>query len=448
MRTRIRDEVASIAIGPNLYRWVDGYPSSCTARSRHRWEGRTLMTPGCYGVGFTGEFLEDPYFNGSIGRWQSITDEPNGVGSFNTCINSKIDYKLPVITEENRTVYTNRGGEFLLTSFGAVPRDAAYSMDYVRSFVGKPTNNMFELAKASANKGVGIRDDDFQAPVFLGELREFKDTFGAIAASTFNLNTALLALDNSAGMIDLLRSLGVKDVFEAIKKQRTPPGLTASQLNSLDLLRKFAVEPFVRDLVSLASLHTRLLELMKELSETKTYSAKGQYSRTDTASEDVNIVAYTGTVAYKATTQIYAHVDYVIDFGPDGPDFYRVLIDTLGFDNPANVAWELKPLSFIYDYFINISSFLSQFEPEGAFSGYDITRVSQGVSEKVSITASHQGITRYGTAVSGTVDYSYYHRRPEDFDITLAIPEVRLPSASQMETIMQVIFARLSRLLR
>lgn len=50
---------------------------------------------------------------------------------------------------------------------------------------------------------------------------------------------------------------------------------------------------------------------------------------------------------------------------------------SLGMDNPALVAWELTPLSFVFDWFIDVGDFLLAFQPEGT------TFVSGSVSTKV-----------------------------------------------------------------
>lgn len=53
-----------------------------------------------------------------------------------------------------------------------------------------------------------------------------------------------------------------------------------------------------------------------------------------------------------------------------------VLLNQLGLLNPASIAWELVPFSFVLDWFANINTVLSQFSD---FAGIDTSRVSHTI---------------------------------------------------------------------
>lgn len=55
------------------------------------------------------------------------------------------------------------------------------------------------------------------------------------------------------------------------------------------------------------------------------------------------------------------------------PDF----ASSLGLDNPALIAWELTPLSFVFDWFINVGDYLTGLLPRG------ISNVKGTISTKV-----------------------------------------------------------------
>lgn len=57
------------------------------------------------------------------------------------------------------------------------------------------------------------------------------------------------------------------------------------------------------------------------------------------------------------------------------PDF----ASSLGLDNPALIAWELTPLSFVFDWFINVGDFLTGLTPRG------VAFVSGSISTKVDV---------------------------------------------------------------
>lgn len=70
---------------------------------------------------------------------------------------------------------------------------------------------------------------------------------------------------------------------------------------------------------------------------------------------------------------------------PDTLAFSANFLDQFGFTNPAALAWELLPLSFVANWFIDMGSFLSQFS---AFTGMEITEISETYTAKCAILES------------------------------------------------------------
>lgn len=85
------------------------------------------------------------------------------------------------------------------------------------------------------------------------------------------------------------------------------------------------------------------------------------------------------------------------------------LTSQLGLLNPASIAWELVPFSFVVDWFANINTVLSQFSD---FAGVNTSRVS------------------YTTRVQGTIFRTYlppYPQYPTNFDCFELVRKPGLP---------------------
>jgi len=82
-------------------------------------------------------------------------------------------------------------------------------------------------------------------------------------------------------------------------------------------------------------------------------------SGSGTYPEGVNTHAYVLNVAYS--------VHYGMKIKVNNPNLF--LANQLGLVNPASVAWELIPFSFVVDYFVNVSKFLESFTD---FWGIDV----------------------------------------------------------------------------
>lgn len=80
---------------------------------------------------------------------------------------------------------------------------------------------------------------------------------------------------------------------------------------------------------------------------------------------------YLGPGSARNISTFHAGVRVKGEVGVNNPNLY--LLNQLGLLNPATIAWELVPYSFVLDWFSNIGQVLGQFT---AFAGLDTSRVS------------------------------------------------------------------------
>lgn len=106
-------------------------------------------------------------------------------------------------------------------------------------------------------------------------------------------------------------------------------------------------------------------------SAAKTVLGPVPYGRFQGTHKDTWRTAYYGPSSSRHTSVFEASVRVQGEVGVSNPNLY--LLNQLGLLNPAAIAWELVPYSFVLDWFTNIGQVLGQFT---AFGGLDTSRVS------------------------------------------------------------------------
>lgn len=121
-------------------------------------------------------------------------------------------------------------------------------------------------------------------------------------------------------------------------------------------------------------------------------------------------------------------------------------------DNWTSVGWELVPLSFIVDWFIDVGRFLRQFERSSTVVPHTITQ--SGWSVKTTITHAdeliwnlHTDLTGGSThtGVAGAYQKVTYQRQPGslDFDNSDIEPlQIGLPNLSQVGTLGEILLLK------
>jgi hypothetical protein len=84
------------------------------------------------------------------------------------------------------------------------------------------------------------------------------------------------------------------------------------------------------------------------------------------------IALHSYKVDFRATCWIYQHLDFIHDF----VGFLRVMVGALGLNNPVKAFWNTVPLSFVVDWFFNISQHLDNLTRINPAMGWDVTNVT------------------------------------------------------------------------
>lgn len=103
----------------------------------------------------------------------------------------------------------------------------------------------------------------------------------------------------------------------------------------------------------------------------KTLSVKSSSSASRTYRTSTKSGSLPGAVTYGSEVFTWnVRCNLAMDFSVTNPNLH--LANQLGFVNPYSIAWELVPLSFVVDWFVNVGDFLGQWT---AFAG--LTSVNQ-----------------------------------------------------------------------
>ena len=118
------------------------------------------------------------------------------------------------------------------------------------------------------------------------------------------------------------------------------------------------------------------------------------YGKFQGTGKDYEDSVYTGPGSARHIAYTTYGVRVKGEVGVINPNLY--LLQQLGLLNPASIAWELVPYSFVLDWFSNIGQVLGQFT---AFAGLDTSRVSwtykSAMQRREWITYSPENVIQY-----------------------------------------------------
>lgn len=178
------------------------------------------------------------------------------------------------------------------------------------------------------------------------DLAEISQTVGLISDMAVTIGRAFLALKRG-------------NLLEAIKNL-VPSN--RGQVSNVFLAYRYGVAPLISDVQGAAEmLAERILNL------------PCQFVRSKKSKRIVNTEVL-GNITITTTTTI--DVKYQIFYLIDGTETLSNL-SRLGFTSPVNVAWELVPFSFVFDWFLPIGNFLSSIS---ALQGYKVKEITRTVA--------------------------------------------------------------------
>lgn len=233
------------------------------------------------------------------------------------------------------------------------PRGPAYG-PYSMFCIADPDDKLGSSEGAAINSALAkLRNVQFDLGVFLGELPE---TIAFVKTGAQDCLDGYVQAAKRAERADKIRA----------KLRKLPP--TRSNLKRINNLTNLIAAIWLSYRYGVMPLYYALYDAMKTFNEGLNESRFVKVKAT--SRETVNGNYYEGENTVTQTGSIITRVSIAAKVSPD-------FASSLGLDNPALIAWELVPLSFVFDWFVNVGDYLTGLLPRG------ITDVKGTISTKV-----------------------------------------------------------------
>lgn len=198
--------------------------------------------------------------------------------------------------------------------------------------------------------------------------------------TTYEINRTIRAAFSDASLLGNAKTVQLANFIYELKdikrlKELLNFNMSARQKAADSLLSvEFGILPFVRDLQKILDL---VLNLRDKISKWNAMASKQKtmnihrtiYSETNTSTAEV--LAFRSTLYFNhkvtlhlscTTTNKAVFSAYFVPFAVDTLAQLEIAVGLLGLDDPAAIAWEAMPYSFLIDWFINIGELIDNLE--------------------------------------------------------------------------------------
>jgi hypothetical protein len=201
---------------------------------------------------------------------------------------------------------------------------------------------------------------------------------------------------------------------------------------------KFGWENLLSDLGSLGQLFQSVQDRMEYFKRTYGIPTRLGFSRKDvwepnysSYTLDYNVAGHTWwsyrialtkfKCDYRATAWVTQYLDYVDGFA----GFIRTMIGALGLDNPVKAVWKIMPMSFVVDWFFNVSQHLDNLTQLSPATGWNVRNVTHSVKYELEYEITQLGETDSSQArTPSIIKVSRYDREVGlSFDLELLNPD-------------------------
>jgi hypothetical protein len=101
--------------------------------------------------------------------------------------------------------------------------------------------------------------------------------------------------------------------------------------------------------------------------------------------------------------------------------FIRTMIGALGLNNPVKAFWNTVPLSFVVDWFFNVSQHLEHLTRLNPAVGWNVTNMTNSVTYKIKFSVQQIGYP--GNSSSETIGPEYFiNQRVYERGVGLSFP--------------------------
>jgi hypothetical protein len=222
-----------------------------------------------------------------------------------------------------------------------------------------------------------------------------------------------------------VRRLRFGDAAKILRMGTAPKGVAAHKAAGNNWLQYwFGWKPLVTDIYT-------GLEILT--SPIKNYTYVKKQSRENFANVYVDPVD--GKTRISSTGYVYAQQGARLALDYDGA---ALTLEQMGLNNPAAVAWELAPLSFVVDWFVNVGDVLNSLTD---FAGLDLSGVFCTYGAKFNYVHT---IDRNPHWYSSSVrDISYSYRTTSLSGVALEVLKIKPPSISRAVTAVSLLLQQM-----
>jgi len=419
------------ANGGGYYATTNGYNSVVSPELHSYW----LDLPARYleGVSLINNYATQPSWFGN----QSFSSTERQRPLFNSCLNIKAQGKMYPVTYTMESTRANSYNAGMLYQYGV-------SGSYLNAIPFQPDWNDADGASRRAWWSMQPRfEGEFQALNFIYELKDFKDI--AKHLSKFSIKNVRANLVSVKRKLDwaarrLASGNAPKQAYELVKGAT---GVAAEVV----LTKNFAVDPTVRDVVTL---HGQLAQLVQQVQQEFFDRGKDVQSShyTEILSETQSLVPGTRNNYWKGvgTVQVVkftATMQYLYDYKVR--DWIDALKRYYGLNVNAEVVWNALPFTFLVDYFLKVGQAIGYMQTDPNVSLRQVQYCESLLSTASSGTHYLGGTGDSCALINGTAASSgrlitgyegtWYQRIVKNPNKGAALPRFSLPSTKQIGNI-------------
>jgi hypothetical protein len=262
-------------------------------------------------------------------------------------------------------------------------------------------------------------------------MEKFRNAVGERAEWLVNLQERNQAIDmitrRSLQLLNLATAVFRRNWKEVNRHLSVPKGFVpkAKSAGGAWLEYHFGWEPMIQDV------YTGIDILQRPIKDREVFGIGKSH---DSPFDRTTLTNYYTTSEYTLT--VFARVAAMVEC--DNPNLWRA--NQLGLVNPASIAWEMVPFSFVVDWFVPVSQFLNSYTE---FLGLKVTRQYTSTLSRELIDyqlVPKVGGIPYGHAVNGSVSMNRVLSLPAS---SLRPPSLRTLSLTRAATAISLLLQQL-----
>jgi hypothetical protein len=288
----------------------------------------------------------------------------------------------------------------------------------------------------------GFNDAGINLPVFIGEARELKTVSPSVFALLRSGNRRVTRRGKFVGS-------GSKRKYKHGSVDNIPDDLFKKAI-AADLMDKFALQPLMADLAGLWDLSRHYCAEFERISQTAPVRVRNTYRYVGPSAQFTDSSTAKLFSNWERSATAWQLIKY--DQLSKPPNRMLALFDMLGFDQPLEAAWNLLPWSFVADWFVDVQTFIRQFDGKGMVIPHTVLSSGWSVKTVQRLNAQFGISSAFGSSVPTFTNWAsckrttYRRNKGVPTDLGQIEPfRVRLPTNGQWITLAELLVSRFAR---